>query len=104
MFGRANEPRSTIVLAMMPASSTRSRIMQETSIVELDARGLMCPEPIALAQSRIAGLRPGEVLRVLTTDPAAPIDFEVWCLRRGHRFIACVATPEGHEISLAPAA
>ena len=78
--------------------------MPDTDIVELDARGLMCPEPIALAQRRIAGLRPGQVLRVLTTDPAAPIDFEVWCLRRGHRFIACEATTEGHEISFSPAA
>ena len=74
--------------------------MQETDIVELDARGLMCPEPIALAQRRIAGLRPGQLLRVLTTDPAAPIDFEVWCLRRGHVLLECAEVEGGHVLTL----
>lgn len=84
----------------MPPSSKRTPIMQATDIVELDARGLMCPEPIALAQRRSAGLRPGQVLRVLTTDPAAPIDFEVWCLRRGHVLLDCAAVEGGHVLTL----
>lgn len=68
---------------------------------QLDARGLMCPEPLVLAQRALDRLAPGALLRVHTTDPAAPIDFEVWCLRRGHRLLHCEAEGDGHAITLA---
>ncbi len=64
----------------------------------IDARGLMCPEPIRLAELAIRELDGGGLLRVLATDPAAPIDFEAWCLRRDHTFLACEAEGEGWEI------
>jgi len=57
--------------------------------VRLDASGRMCPEPITMAALRLQGMQEGEVLRVEATDPAAPIDFEVWCLRRQHTFLDC---------------
>ena len=66
----------------------------------LDARGLMCPEPVRLAARRIATMAPGEVLRVAADDPAAPIDFEVWCLRRGHEFLSCDARGVGFVMRL----
>ena len=59
--------------------------MSQPSIQELDARGLMCPEPIARAQAQLARMRQGDILEVRATDPAAPIDFEAYCLRRGHQ-------------------
>lgn len=74
--------------------------MSDATIVELDARGLMCPEPIILAQQRMAALAAGQRLRVLTTDPAAPIDFEVWCLRHGHVLLDCTAVEGGHVLTL----
>jgi TusA-related sulfurtransferase len=40
------------------------------------------------------------LLRVYATDPAAPIDFEAWCLRRQHQFLACEAQDEGWMIRL----
>lgn len=64
----------------------------------IDARGLMCPEPIRLAEIAIRPLEHGALLRVQATDPAAPIDFEAWCLRRGHEFLACEASGEGWVI------
>ena len=67
----------------------------------LDARGLMCPEPIRLAQSRLENMPSGKVLRVAATDPAAPIDFEAWCLQRGHRFLECQAVEDGWQILIA---
>lgn len=65
---------------------------------DLDARGLLCPEPIRLAEQAIRELSPGALLRVHATDPAAPIDFEAWCLRRRHEFLACEAQTEGWVI------
>jgi len=52
----------------------------------LDARGLACPLPLALAKRRIAELRPGETLTVLATDPEAPIDLAAWAADEGHSF------------------
>lgn len=66
----------------------------------LDARGLMCPEPVRLAALRIALLPEGAELCVLADDPAAPIDFEVWCLRQGHAFLACTEVGQGWAIRL----
>ncbi len=41
---------------------------------ELDASGLTCPLPIIRTKKAMLGLRPGEVLRMVSTDPRAPQD------------------------------
>ena len=40
---------------------------------QLDARGLLCPEPIRLAELAIRQLSAGAILSVQATDPAAPM-------------------------------
>ncbi len=72
--------------------------MNSNPATQLDARGLLCPEPIRLAELAIRQLSPGAVLSVQATDPAAPIDFEAWCLRRRHEFLACEAVADGWTI------
>jgi len=52
----------------------------------VDARGLVCPLPLALAKRRMAALAPGEELVVLATDPEAPIDLAAWAADEGHAF------------------
>lgn len=52
----------------------------------LDARGLACPLPLALARRRMDELHDGETLVVLATDPEAPIDLAAWAAEQGHRF------------------
>jgi tRNA 2-thiouridine synthesizing protein A len=52
----------------------------------LDARGLACPLPLALAKRRLAELEPGATLVVLATDPEAPIDLAAWAADEGHAF------------------
>ena len=41
---------------------------------ELDTRGLLCPLPIVKTRAAMAGLRPGEVLRVVSTDAGSVHD------------------------------
>lgn len=60
-------------------------------INDVDARGVMCPEPLHRAELAMRKLAPGDVLRIVATDPAAPLDLEAWCLRRQHEFISCEA-------------
>jgi len=50
----------------------------------VDARGMRCPLPLALAKARIAELAPGETLLLLATDPEAPIDLAAWASDEGH--------------------
>ncbi len=52
----------------------------------LDARGLLCPLPLALTKRRMAELGAGETLVVLATDPEAPIDLEAWAADEGHGY------------------
>ena len=55
-------------------------------MTSLDARGLACPLPLALAKRRLGELSPGETLVVLATDPEAPIDLAAWAADEGHAF------------------
>ena len=51
----------------------------------LDARGLLCPEPVFRVRSEIRNMRSGELLEVLADDPLAELDLRVFCERFGHQ-------------------
>lgn len=52
----------------------------------VDARGLLCPLPLAMAKRQMSALHPGGTLVVLATDPEAPIDLAAWAASEGHGF------------------
>ena len=56
--------------------------------LELDARGLFCPEPVMMLHSRIAEVREGGVLRVVATDPSTTRDVPRFCEFLGHELMA----------------
>ncbi len=45
---------------------------------EFDARGLACPMPIVKSRQAIKELEPGQVLKVVATDPGSVKDFQGW--------------------------
>jgi tRNA 2-thiouridine synthesizing protein A len=51
---------------------------------ELDASGLNCPLPILKAKKALASLSSGQVLQVISTDPASKKDFEAYCRHTGN--------------------
>lgn len=51
---------------------------------ELDARGLNCPLPILHARRALDRMAGGEVLKVVSTDPAASRDFARFSRLTGH--------------------
>jgi tRNA 2-thiouridine synthesizing protein A len=59
-------------------------------VTTVDARGLACPLPLALAKRAMDELEPGETLVVLATDPEASIDLGAWAAAEGH---ACEERP-----------
>jgi tRNA 2-thiouridine synthesizing protein A len=54
---------------------------------ELDARGLLCPLPVLRARKRLMALAPGQVLRLVSDDPAALVDIPHFCAEQGHALI-----------------
>jgi tRNA 2-thiouridine synthesizing protein A len=54
---------------------------------ELDARGLLCPLPVLKARKRLMALAPGQMLRVVTDDPAALVDVPHFCAEQDHKLM-----------------
>ncbi|MCR9255482.1 MAG: sulfurtransferase TusA family protein [Alphaproteobacteria bacterium] len=50
----------------------------------LDVRGFACPLPVLKTRKAIKSVDDGGLLLVVATDPAAPLDFEVYCHRAGN--------------------
>ncbi len=55
---------------------------------EIDATGLLCPLPVLKARKRLLGMAPGNVLRLVATDPAAVVDVPHFCAEAGHELIS----------------
>lgn len=64
--------------------------MTETVI---DARGRRCPVPIIELAKRFGDVPVGEVVAVLSDDPAAASDVPAWCRMRGQEYVG--AAPAG---------
>jgi tRNA 2-thiouridine synthesizing protein A len=64
---------------------------------ELDAAGLLCPLPVLKARKRLEGLRSGETLKLIATDPVSVIDVPHFCAEQGHELLSHEAS-EGRHI------
>ncbi|ANQ86087.1 sulfurtransferase TusA family protein [Azoarcus olearius] len=51
---------------------------------EVDARGLNCPLPILRTKKALAEMQPGQVIRVLATDPGSVRDFQAFAKQTGN--------------------
>jgi len=55
--------------------------------VRLDTIGKCCPEPMIRLNKIIKGLKRGESIELVATDPATKNDIESWCKRTGNKLI-----------------
>ena len=62
---------------------------------ELDTLGLKCPEPVMLLHAELRARAPGDVIRVLATDPSTQRDIPRFCQFLGHDLLA-QEQDEGH--------
>ncbi len=60
----------------------------------LDARGLLCPEPVMLLHKKMRMLSVGEELRVLATDPSTQRDIPRFCEFLHHELLQAEAAGE----------
>jgi tRNA 2-thiouridine synthesizing protein A len=56
--------------------------------LDLDTSGLLCPLPVIRAAAALGQLSPGEVLRVVTTDPGALEDIPALARQTGNTLLA----------------
>lgn len=56
---------------------------------------MVCPLPVLKARKMLQSMRPGEILEVTATDPAAARDFAAFCDASGHRLIERRTAGEG---------
>lgn len=64
---------------------------------DLDAMGLLCPLPVLKARKRLKAMAPGQVLRLVATDPAAVIDVPHFCAEQGYDFLGHRADGEATQ-------
>ena len=69
----------------------------DDEITLVDASGLKCPLPVLKARKALQSLTDGDKLRVISTDPASPLDFKHFCNSKGHSLISVEEKEESVE-------
>jgi tRNA 2-thiouridine synthesizing protein A len=68
-------------------AEARPEVSDEESSVVVDNRGMLCARGILRLMRALAGLPHGQLVRILSTDPAAEHDYPAWCRNTGHVFV-----------------
>jgi tRNA 2-thiouridine synthesizing protein A len=55
---------------------------------QLDCLGLFCPMPILKVREALKPMGTGQVLEMLSDDPASEADMKSWSSRTGHELLA----------------
>lgn len=64
----------------------------------LDARWLLCPQPVIRTQDAVNRLASGQLLEVRCTDPGALHDIPAWCRVHGHTVESMEEDAEGEIV------
>jgi TusA-related sulfurtransferase len=75
-------------------SSGELNAIQPATVV--DARGSACPGPLLEAKKGIGKVKVGEVLEVLSNDPATKNDIPVWAKKVGHDYLGHISA-DGYD-------
>ena len=79
------------------ALSEKANYQMDDEITLVDASGLKCPLPVLKARKALQSLTAGDKLRVISTDPASPLDFKHFCNSKGHSLISVEEKEESFE-------
>ncbi|MFH0850202.1 MAG: sulfurtransferase TusA family protein [Candidatus Bathyarchaeota archaeon] len=55
--------------------------------VELDCKGMFCPMPIVQLKKATKNMKPGQVLRLMATDPGSVRDIPAWAGKTGNKVL-----------------
>jgi|GEM_PF-22189 len=65
-----------------------SQNFMTTFTLEIDAIGLNCPMPLLKLKKALNQLNSNDIVKILVTDPAAHLDFGVFCQQVSHEIIS----------------
>jgi len=68
--------------------------------VTLDCLGRPCPVPVIELAKALSGVEVGEVIEVLSDDPAARYDIPAWCRMRGQEYVGAQEREVGSAYSV----
>ena len=55
--------------------------------IQLNTRGLRCPEPVMMLHQAIRKAKSGDIVEVFATDPSTSWDIPKFCLHLGHELL-----------------
>lgn len=55
--------------------------------LELDCKGMFCPMPIVKLKKATKNMQPGQVLRLVATDPGSKRDIPAWAEKTGNEIL-----------------
>ncbi len=55
--------------------------------IEIDAKGLRCPEPLMVVRNKLMDMQSGEIIKVVATDPSTSWDFPNFCKFLSHELV-----------------
>ncbi len=84
---------------MTPREGPHETAAEEAAEV-LDCSGLLCPLPVYLTSKALARLRPGDLLRVVCTDPGSVADFPAFAAQGTHELLRAKASDGVHTFLL----
>ncbi len=61
--------------------------MAVTANQTLDCSGLACPMPIIKTKKAVDGMKVGEILQMIATDPGSVSDVNAWTKKTGHELL-----------------
>ncbi len=82
------------------ALSEKANYQMDDEITLVDASGLKCPLPVLKARKALQSLTDGDKLRVISTDPASPLDFKHFCNSKGHSLLSVEEKEESFEFMI----
>lgn len=68
--------------------------VSQAPALRIDALGRKCPIPIIMLAEHIGEVAVGQVVEVLTDDPAAKTDIPAWCGLKSHDFVGAADLPQ----------
>lgn len=61
----------------------------ENNEIILDTSGTECPIPVLKARKLSQTLKDGDLVKVITTDPLAKVDFQHYCEQSKYKYLGC---------------
>ncbi len=83
VLGKASRTASVKI----DAETQKEENMESNNVIQLDTCGLQCPGPIVKLSAALKEAKEGEIIEILTTDPAFASDIEGFCRRTGNKFL-----------------